>query len=91
MEFEWDEAKADSNRVKHGIDFRVAIEIFDDPRSLTVIDPRSYGEERYQVVGIVRGRLLQVVCTMRGDACRIISARRASYRERTTYSLQARN
>jgi uncharacterized DUF497 family protein len=24
MEFEWDEAKADSNRVKHGIDFRVA-------------------------------------------------------------------
>jgi uncharacterized DUF497 family protein len=44
MDFEWDEAKADGNRAKHGIDFGVATEVFDDPERLIAIDPRSYGE-----------------------------------------------
>jgi hypothetical protein len=91
MEFEWGEAKARANRVKHRVNFAAAIEIFDDPACLVRLDPRIYGEERYQAVGVVQGRVLQVVFTMRGGVCRIISARRASRRERTNYSIQARD
>ena len=91
MEFEWDPDKADSNFTKHGVDFADAVAVFDDPRVLSVVDPRSSGERRCQAVGTVEGRALFVVYTMRGTGvCRIISARRASRRERTAYSLQAR-
>ena len=92
MEFEWDPAKAASNLTKHGIDFDEAIAVFDDPRMLSIVDPRSYGETRYVAIGTVGGRTLAVVYTNRGNQIwRIISARRASRRERTAYTLQARN
>jgi len=92
MEFERDPAKAASNLAKHGIDFDEALAVFDDPRTSSVVDPRSYGETRYIAVGMVEGRILAVVYTMRGNQiCRIIGARRASRRERTAYTLQARN
>jgi uncharacterized protein len=92
MEFEWDPAKATSNLAKHGVDFDDATAVFDDPSMLSVVDPRGYGERRHRAVGTVEGRVLLVVYTMRGSQiCRIISARRASRRERTAYTLQARN
>ena len=92
MEFEWDPAKAAGNLAKHGVDFDDAIAVFGDPRALHVVDPRSYGEARHRAIGTVRGRILLVVYTMRGgQTCRILGARRASRRERTAYSLQARN
>ena len=61
MEFEWDPAKAASNLAKHGIDFDEALAVFDDPRTSSVVDPRSYGETRYIAVGMVEGRILAVV------------------------------
>ena len=92
MEFEWDRAKAASNLAKHGIDFDDAIGVFDDPRMLSIVDPRSYGETRYNAIGAVEGRVLFVVYTKRGsEVFRIISARKASRRERTAYMLQTRN
>lgn len=90
MDFEWDPAKADINFAKHGVDFEDAIIALCDPQRLIEIAPRSYPEVRYRVIGAAKGRILFVVYTMRGMSCRIISARRASRRERTTYSLQAR-
>lgn len=91
MDFEWDPDKAVSNLAKHGVDFADAIDIFDDPSLLLLVDPRRYGERRYKAIGAVRGRVLFVVYTMRGDdLCRIISARRASRRERTAYSSSSR-
>ena len=47
MEFERDPAKAASNLAKHGIDFDEALAVFDDPRTSSVVDPRSYDETRY--------------------------------------------
>ena len=89
MEFEWDPAKATRNIEKHAIDFDTAAEIFDDPDLFLVIDSRTYGERRYQAIGASRGVILFVAYTMRGDnVCRIISARRASRRERAAYTLQ---
>jgi uncharacterized DUF497 family protein len=75
---------------QHGVDFDDAIAVFDDPRTLHVVDPRSYGEARYRAIGMLRGRILLVVYTMRGgQTYRIIGARRASRRERAAYTLQA--
>jgi uncharacterized DUF497 family protein len=79
-----------SNLAKHGADFDDAITVFDDPRMVSVVDPRSHSETRYHAIGIVAGRILLVVNTMRGNNVRpIISARRASSRERKAYTLQA--
>ncbi|MFN3688825.1 BrnT family toxin [Salinarimonas sp.] len=85
--FEWDDQKAAANVVKHGIAFEDAIDVFKDPERLVVIDNRSdYGEERTNVIGAVDTVVLVVSCTMRGQSCRIISARRASRRERRAYN-----
>lgn len=86
MEFEWDEAKNRENRRKHGIDFADATGVFFDPLRLILPDDRfDYGEQRYVVVGSISNRLHVVAFTMRGDAIRIISARKANLRERTRY------
>ena len=89
MEFEWDPVKAAGNVEKHGVDFDTAAEIFDDLDLFVVIDARTYGERRYQAIGASRGMILFVAYAMRGEnVCRIISARRASRRERAAYALQ---
>jgi uncharacterized DUF497 family protein len=82
---EWDAAKNAANIAKHGIDFADAIRIFD---GLTLERPdvrREYGEPRIVAFGVVDGRELAVVYTVRGGRRRIISARRAHSRERKAY------
>jgi uncharacterized DUF497 family protein len=50
--FEWDELKASSNLVKHGITFETAATMFFDPHLLTVPDvEHSDPEERWVSVG----------------------------------------
>ena len=87
LTFEWDSRKARSNLGKHGVGFQETSTIFGDPLSLTIPDPEhSLSEERYITVGrAFSGKLLVVVHTERGDNIRIISARRASRRERKFY------
>jgi hypothetical protein len=88
--FEWDEAKAGSNRRKHGIDFDDAIEVFYDPHAVVEKDRIIDGEQRWQTIGMVREAvLLYVAHTLEeGDqteVIRIISARLADRRERRRY------
>ncbi len=87
LTFEWDLRKARSNLVKHGVAFEEASTIFGDPLSLTIPDPEhSLAEKRYVTMGrAFNAKLLVVVQTDRGDNIRIISARRASRRERKFY------
>jgi uncharacterized DUF497 family protein len=87
LTFEWDPRKARSNFAKHGVGFEEASTIFGDPLSLTIPDPEhSKTEERFVTIGSAfTGKLLVVVHTDRGDNIRIISARRASRRERKSY------
>ncbi len=87
MEFVWDPAKAASNLVKHGVDFPTATKVFDDSNILIGIDPLPRGETRYRAIGNVSELILFVSYTMRGEVRRIISARRASRRERQSYSV----
>jgi len=85
--FEWDDAKAKSNLAKHSVTFENAATAFADKMSLTIADPlHSHGESRLILLGSsASGEILVVVHTERGENVRIISARRASRRERQTY------
>lgn len=84
---EWDNTKAKRNLRKHGVSFEEAATVFTDPLSSTIEDPlHSEHENRFVIVGqSIRGRLLVVVHTDRGDKIRIISARVATAREREQY------
>jgi hypothetical protein len=86
MEFEWDDKKNNANIGKHGISFEEAAEIFDYLIHETVDTRADYEETRY--IGIGRNQyfvILTVVYAERGDATRIISARRATKQEKRLY------
>lgn len=87
MVLEWDRHKASSNRVKHGISFAEAATVFGDPLGRITDDPRhSDAEQRYVILGYSQAaRLVAVMFIERGEAIRIISARRATRRERREY------
>ena len=87
LTFEWDAVKAQENLRKHGVSFEEASTVFGDPLSLTIEDPlHSEEEDRFVTIGeSIRRRILVVVHTERGDTIRIISARRATSRERRVY------
>lgn len=85
MRFDWDEVKNRHNLRKHGIDFETAILVFEDPYSVAVLDRVVYGEERWQTIG---QRVASRLCwwhTLSEEVIRIISARKATPRERRSY------
>lgn len=84
MRFEWDARKAASNLKKHLVSFEEAVTVFYDPLAATFADPEHSSEESRQVtIGYsAQGRLLVVCHVERGGALRLISARRATSRER---------
>jgi uncharacterized DUF497 family protein len=87
LDFEWDEDKNASNEQKHGVTFEEATTVFADPLAAIFDDEvHSIDERREIIVGhSVKDRLLLVCFTERGSAIRIISARRATKRERRDY------
>ncbi len=83
-DFEWDEAKARPNLTKHGVSFEEAASVFLDIDYLLVPD-RTH-PDRFVALGYsTLARLLVVVHGERGERIRIISARRATRRERRGY------
>jgi len=90
LRFEWDPAKAASNLRKHGISFQDAQGVFYDEHGLLLDDPdHSAAEERFILLGLspTAGVLVVVHCYRRHrDVIRVISARRASRRERERYA-----
>ena len=83
LEFEWDWKKAIANSRKHGVSFDEASTVFGDPLA-AIFDDEAHSDEeaREIIVGhSERNRLLVVSFMMRGDAIRIISARRATKQE----------
>jgi uncharacterized DUF497 family protein len=86
--FTWDPVKAAANLKKHGVDFREAATVFDDPWSVAFPDvDHSLGERRFLIVGAsALGRILVVAYTEVGaTVIRIISARLATSHERKFY------
>lgn len=90
MNVEWDERKAASNLLKHGIPFDVAKQVFEDPFSTSEMDRVVEGEERWRTIGRVGlATILFVAHTWFDDDgefhVRIISARKANKQEVKSY------
>jgi uncharacterized protein len=87
MRFGWDPQKDALNKRKHGVTFAEAASVLDDPLSTTFPDPdHSLGEQRYVTIGRSKlGQTLVVAHAEEEDTIRIVSARRATRRERRFY------
>jgi uncharacterized DUF497 family protein len=90
LRFEWDPVKARSNRRKHGVTFEEAMHVFDDPHAHFEQDRSAGGELRWQAIGLVGGVVLLLVAHTvreegRDEVIRLISARRATGKERRQY------
>ena len=91
VEFVWDEGKNRINQRKHHVSFRTASRVFIDPRAVSYLDRVVDDEERWHTIGLAGGvTLLLVVHTIKEEygeeeEVRIISARKASSRERDLY------
>jgi uncharacterized DUF497 family protein len=86
MDFEWDEDKSITCYLTRGFDFAYAAFAFADPDRIIRQDHRFiYGEDRYELIGRIEGRLYVVIYTPRDDRVRIISARKANPRELKRY------
>ena len=91
MIWTWGPHKSRTNKRKHGLDLEVAAHVFDDPLALTMPDPHPDGD-RLRTVGVIGTSTVFVVHTMPefnpaegDDVGRIISARKATPRDRSAY------
>ena len=82
--FEFDIAKSESNRAKHGLDFVEAQSLWNDPMLLE-IPAKTDDEPRYLVIGSIDGKHWSAVITYRGSNVRLISVRRARKEEEALY------
>jgi uncharacterized DUF497 family protein len=88
MDYQWDPNKAKSNLKKHGVRFADAVSVFEDEDAITLEDEHE-SENRFITIGRdILLRILVVVYTFRGHIIRIISARKATARERKIYEEQ---
>lgn len=94
IRFEWDPRKAEANCRKHGIDFEDAKRVFFDPLRRTGIEGNDHGEIRWRTIGEIGGLIVVIVSHTLLEKCegeeeieivRIISARKATRRERREY------
>jgi uncharacterized DUF497 family protein len=90
IKFEWNEAKAASNQVKHGISFKEAKTAFFDERALQFFDDSNsiLDEDRFLLLGMSNSSKLLLICHCErkdGEVIRIISARKATKSESKLY------
>jgi hypothetical protein len=89
LRFEWDERKNSANKKKHGVSFEEAQSVFFDEDAIEYIDPEhSDDEDRFILVGRSYQLRILVVChcfRRSASAIRIISARKATRRERRVH------
>lgn len=86
MKIIFDAAKRNKNFDEKGLDFERAGEIFDSVTATVRDERKDYGETRFVTTGRPDGRIVVVVWTPRGHACRIISMRKANEREIKKYT-----
>ncbi|VVE46137.1 BrnT family toxin [Pandoraea terrigena] len=85
MDIEFDPTKDQANRAKHGLSLALA-EAFELDTALVEIDDRNdYKEERFIALGLIGDRVHVMVFTVRGEAIRVISLRKANRREVKRY------
>lgn len=85
-----DERKNRANQAKHRLSFETAALVFDDPHAISLPDREVEGEERWQTLGMAGGIAVVLVAHTEWEEggeprIRIISARKATQRERKIY------
>ena len=90
-QFEWDEEKSELNKKKHGLNLKEATEVFKDPHRVPAIDEdHDQEEERFYMIGLVKGKVATVRFTYRGTYARLIGA--GYWRKgRKTYEKEKKN
>ena len=92
MNFEWDEEKRRANIIVRGLDFADSWEIFEGPMLTGLDDRENYGEDRWIAIGLLKGIVVVIVFTERGeDTIRVISLRKALKHERIKYEQAVRD
>ena len=84
MNFEFDLAKSEANKTKHGIDFIDAQELWSDP-DLLEVPAKTTDEQRFIVIGKIDEKHWSGIITYRDEHIRIISVRRARKEEVELY------
>lgn len=94
MRFEWDDRKSISNKRKHGVSFEEAQTIFFDDSAIEYADPaHSDAEDRFLMLGRSYQLRVLVVCHCLRESetvIRIISARKATPKERRVYARRSK-
>jgi len=90
IEFEWDPKKAASNQAKHGVSLEEAKSVFYDEFAIQFYDPENsvLEEDRFLMLGLSSESRVLLVCHCErdsGNTIRIISARKATKKERQFY------
>ncbi|SHI65639.1 BrnT family toxin [Wenxinia saemankumensis] len=85
MAVEYDEEKRQASRKARGPDMARAGEVFDGPTISQPDDRRDYGEFRTITIGLLDGRMVVLIWTMRGARRRVISMRKANDREQNRF------
>lgn len=83
MKFEFDQTKSEVNQRKHGVSFDEATQIWQE--AYLEVVARTVDEPRAMVIGKIKGTLYACIYTVRGEAVRLISCRRARPREGQLY------
>jgi uncharacterized DUF497 family protein len=84
MQFEYDLDKSQSNKVKHGVDFEEAQELWCDVYRVE-LQAQSVTEPRFMIIGKMQGKHWSAIVTYRGAMIRIISVRRSRESEVNLY------
>ena len=89
IKFEWNCAKTAANVKKHGVSFEEAQTVFYDEFAVQFFDEENSDDEaRFLLLGLSTQAKLLIVCHCErdsGNVIRIISARKATKREKAFY------
>jgi len=85
MRFEFDENKSQSNKLKHGIDFVEAQQIWNNPNAKIAYERSVDSENRFSIVGYIKERCFIAIFTVRNSNIRIISVRRCRKNEKRRF------
>jgi uncharacterized protein len=88
MNFEWDAQKSLVNKEKHGIDFETARALWLDESRIEV-EVAFPDEKRWALIAGMQGKIWTAIYTVRDEAIRIISVRRARAKEAKLYEEKA--
>lgn len=83
--FEFDKNKSRSNKVKHGMDFTMAMKLWNDPNRLE-IPAQWVNESRYLLIAVLEEEYWSAVFTKRNNKIRIISVRKSRRYEKEIYN-----